>query len=326
MPVLQKDLRWYGSAVMPEDEATLAIGGAIATATKPEFIDCNGLVQVISSAAGDTTQTVTIHYRAASGAILNEVKTLNGTTAVTYAATMDRLMKLIKSATTTGDVAVEHQTATRSNTAQAGAADTITLDASASGTDDFYNGQVIRLTGGTGSGQIRQIIDYVGSTKVAHVSRDWGTNPNGTSTFRIAPGCVFDKSPHEITTIRRPFYGAAADPTGGVTRKYYEKLFAKNGHATLALLAAQVKEGSDPSTIVAFGVASTLDDSGTNGGGNNRQVAPGGITFDSADKNMANSATLTAGAAQGVWLELTLAVALAATKTTYLPDLVGNSA
>ena len=73
----------------------------------------------------------------------------------------------------------------RSNTAQAGAAQTITLDASASAVDNVYNFNRIVLTGGTGSGQTRRIVSYVGSTKIATVDRPWTTTPDNTSTFAI---------------------------------------------------------------------------------------------------------------------------------------------
>lgn len=72
----------------------------------------------------------------------------------------------------------------RSNTAQAGAASTITLDASASATDDFYNNTQITIVGGTGAGQTRFITDYVGSTRVATVA-SWTTTPDNTSVFVI---------------------------------------------------------------------------------------------------------------------------------------------
>lgn len=75
---------------------------------------------------------------------------------------------------------------TRSNTAQAGGATTITLDASASAVDDFYNSCLIFLTGGTGVGQARFISDYVGATKVATVAT-WATNPDNTSMFAVIP-------------------------------------------------------------------------------------------------------------------------------------------
>lgn len=70
-------------------------------------------------------------------------------------------------------------------TAQAGSSTTITLKSASSGTDDYYNGLYITITGGTGVGQIRLIEDYVGSTKVATVDRAWTVTPNNTSTYSI---------------------------------------------------------------------------------------------------------------------------------------------
>lgn len=76
----------------------------------------------------------------------------------------------------------------RAATAQAGASSTITLDGSASATDDIYNGYRIRITSGTGAGQGNRLItDYVGSTKVATVGPDWTTAPDNTSVFEIYP-------------------------------------------------------------------------------------------------------------------------------------------
>lgn len=71
-------------------------------------------------------------------------------------------------------------------TAQAGASSTITLASTASAADDFYNGCKITTTGGTGSGQVGTITDYVGSTKVATVSPAWGVTPDATTTYSIA--------------------------------------------------------------------------------------------------------------------------------------------
>lgn len=83
----------------------------------------------------------------------------------------------------------------RRNTATAGASTTITLDASASATNDFYNNATIVLLSGTGLLQFRNITDYVGSTKVATVDRAWTTNPDATSVFVIlAAGGSVDNS------------------------------------------------------------------------------------------------------------------------------------
>lgn len=72
----------------------------------------------------------------------------------------------------------------RQNTAQAGGATSITLDASASAVDDEYNDMYLTIVSGTGAGQSRQITDYDGTTKVATVAT-WTTNPDSSSVFRI---------------------------------------------------------------------------------------------------------------------------------------------
>jgi hypothetical protein len=326
MAILLSDLKYLGSATMPDSDTPTNIGGAIAVATKIIFTEVSGLFQAVSSAGGDTTQTVTVYYRDNAGTLSNEVKTLTGTSPVTYSASFERILKAIKSATTTGDVCVEAQTAKRTGTAQAGDTVSITLDASASAVDDFYTGMVIRLTGGTGSGQIREIYKYDGTGKVAYVNRTW-TAPDGTTTFRIAEGIVFDKSPSEVTEARRLFYDALADAPGGSTKTYYDKFFIKNTHGTLALTDSTVAEISDPSGDVTFALETTLDGTGGNGGGNNRQTAPSsGIgSFDSSTKNVANAQSLTAGSAQGVWAKLTLAAGAAAQKTSWTVRIQGNS-
>lgn len=67
-----------------------------------------------------------------------------------------------------------------------GANGSITLDASASATNDFYKGARIYLTAGTGAGQSRLCTGYNGTTKVATIEPNWVTNPaNGTTNFAI---------------------------------------------------------------------------------------------------------------------------------------------
>jgi hypothetical protein len=78
----------------------------------------------------------------------------------------------------------------RINTAQAGAAGSITLDASASAVDDFYNGLFIVIFSGTGAGQVRPITDYVGATKVATIAPNWSTTPDNTSSFSLVTNAV----------------------------------------------------------------------------------------------------------------------------------------
>jgi hypothetical protein len=70
-------------------------------------------------------------------------------------------------------------------TAQAGAAGTITLASGASAIDDDYTGMYVGITSGTGAGQLRTVMNYVGSTKVASVEPDWGTTPDNTSVYAV---------------------------------------------------------------------------------------------------------------------------------------------
>lgn len=77
--------------------------------------------------------------------------------------------------------------AQETGTATAGAAGTITLAAGASANNDTYNGKYIGITAGTGAGQLRKITGYVGSTKVATVEANWGTNPSTDSVYEILP-------------------------------------------------------------------------------------------------------------------------------------------
>lgn len=84
-------------------------------------------------------------------------------------------------------LAIQTATFIRTGTAQAGAASTITLDSGASATDNLYQDAAVVVTSGTGAGQVRTILSYVGSTKVATITPAWATNPDNTSVFYVLP-------------------------------------------------------------------------------------------------------------------------------------------
>jgi len=71
------------------------------------------------------------------------------------------------------------------NQAQAGAAGQITLAAGESAVNDFFKGQLITITAGTGKGQSRACYGYTGSSKVALVRPNWATAPDATSWYAI---------------------------------------------------------------------------------------------------------------------------------------------
>jgi len=76
-------------------------------------------------------------------------------------------------------------TKTKSGTATAGTTSTITLASGVGTDDDQYNGWVVEIYGGTGSGQKRLISDYAGASRTATVSDDWDTTPDATSTYYL---------------------------------------------------------------------------------------------------------------------------------------------
>ena len=54
--------------------------------------------------------------------------------------------------------------------------------------NDFYNNCSIYIKSGTGSGQLRKILDYTASTKEIIIDTAWGTNPSTSdSVFEITP-------------------------------------------------------------------------------------------------------------------------------------------
>lgn len=91
-----------------------------------------------------------------------------------------------------------------SGTAQGGTSTTIQLAASETFGDDILNGNIVKITGGTGAGQSRRITDYVGATDTATVHEAWTTNPDNTSTYEVVEGS-------HVTGISQAEVNAACD-------------------------------------------------------------------------------------------------------------------
>jgi hypothetical protein len=124
---------------------------------------------------------------------MTEIATSSGVYYLDLTATemeADQIAIIAKSATAgmkTTVIVIYPEQGIRTRKATAGAAGSITLDASANATDDFYNDCMVRIVGGTGVGQARLISDYTGSSKLANVVPNWVTNPDTTSIFHIIP-------------------------------------------------------------------------------------------------------------------------------------------
>lgn len=103
-------------------------------------------------------------------------------------------------------------------TAQAGAAGSITLAATASAVDDAYQGMVITTTGGTGTGQTRVITAYNGTTKVASITPDWTTAPDATTTYSIPANALYVPAHVGLETLTMAKVLHASNPANGSKR------------------------------------------------------------------------------------------------------------
>ena len=263
MSVTASELVIYGAANRAEDD-TSTQGGAIDTTVRYIFDDAteanavNGgsdTLEVISDAAGDTTQTVTVTGRLASGAIDSEAFSLNGTTQVAGAKSFARILKVVINAAHTGNVTVR------------AASDNATI--------------VIIESG--------------------------------------------------VLEVRRLFYNAAAEASGGSSKDVYEKIFVKNNNATLALLGATFAEQADPTALIEFALEDAVNDTGSVA---NRLTAPvagdlasGGFSSTSKLLSTIDAATadLAATAAIGIWVKITLAAGAAANNSTWTLRVSGTS-
>lgn len=140
-----------------------------------------------------------------------------------------------------------HQ-AIRSGTAQAGGDTTITLDAGASATTDYYKDKLIYLTGGTGVGQSQICLGYNGSTKVATVT-GWAVDPDNTTTFAVLP-----VGPADVVA----WLGAA--PTTLTTGKVQVDLQLIKGQAVTAAAGVTFPSSiASPTNITAGTITTTTN-------------------------------------------------------------------
>lgn len=106
--------------------------------------------------------------------------------------TADEGMIVIRSAIATyenreHEFPIVQTTMLHAGTAQAGGAASITLSLSALSDDGRYVPCLCVLRAGTGAGQVRQAIGYVGATKALTVDRAWETPPDGSTKYELYP-------------------------------------------------------------------------------------------------------------------------------------------
>jgi|TARA_B110000263_G_scaffold196727_1_gene175302 hypothetical protein len=108
--------------------------------------------------------------------------------------------------------------AQQSGTAQAGTSTSITLAATASATDDYYNNKKLTIISGTGNSATQvTITDYVGSTKVATVASWPSGTPDATSVYKVNASFVNGSAPERpfayLTRVRSHLQSLASAMT-----------------------------------------------------------------------------------------------------------------
>lgn len=124
-----------------------------------------------------------------SGTGVQQVRTIiayNGTTKI---ATVDRSWVTTPDATSVYAIYASTTPSLFSDegVAQAGGASSLTLQSTASATDDVYIGSILTILAGTDAGDTSEITDYDGTTKVATVSPAWAATPDATSVYAVIP-------------------------------------------------------------------------------------------------------------------------------------------
>jgi hypothetical protein len=165
----------------------------------------SGVTLIGTANAGDTTVKITLTGGVATDNYYNgQLVIITGGTGAGQSRTILNYVAAGTVATPTRDWAVAPDgTSTfvvigadvpsilEAGVAQAGAAATITLDATASTTVDIYKNNFVAITGGTGAGQTRLIGAY-SAARVATVLPNWTTNPDNTSIYQVLPAARVD--------------------------------------------------------------------------------------------------------------------------------------
>ena len=318
MAIDSSDLFCYGALAVQETDTGIT-GSGIDTSTKMCWQDLtntsgtniNGQIGIISNTAD--TDVIHVWGRNAAGELVDYNYTLNnsGIVYATGTTTWNRLLKATRSAKAS-NVAVIASGITQSGTSTPVSASVIILSGAVT-TDNAYQFQVIRLSG-TGQTSLSQITSYVGSTRTANLYPPLSGTLTGAITYYVHEGMLFNGgTPSMITTVRRPFYNASADVTTGATKTYYDKVFMKNTHATLALTTATIALQTDASNYVSIALESGAFATHTGSVSSRLNVTPTNCTtFASGATAVMNSQNHSAGAAQGVWLRLQLPAGAAA--------------
>lgn len=214
-----------------------------------------GAATTIQLAASETfadDELIGMRVRILTGTGAEQIRIITDYVSSTDTATVDFNWKVVPDATSTYEILSYPELST--GTAQAGTSTTIQLAASETYTDDQINGARVFITGGTGAGQWREVIDYVGSTDTATVNT-WSTTPDNTSTYAvqwIGGNVIYEVMVDSFTSATQfPFDLATGDVATYLVEDYhYSRRGAHNDTQTRHVQLGPASRADDWSKIV----------------------------------------------------------------------------
>lgn len=130
---------------------------------------------------------------------------------------------------------------------------TLTLETTASATDNFYKSQVLEIIGGAGIGQSRLITNYDGDTNVATIYPNWADYPNIQSRYVVRPGSAATLA--DGTIAAATFASGAIDASAIAANAIAESEIA-DGAINAGALASDTITASKFDRSTAFPLAS----------------------------------------------------------------------
>ncbi len=223
----------------------------------------------------------------------------------------------------------------RHSTAQSGAASSITLDSSASSTDRIYNGLQIMILSGTGAGQTRRIVHYIGSSKIAYINTPWTTNTDNTSVFllqhfaqiisSLSSGLAQGGGANTITlgshesSVSNTLAGGFLKIAGGTGIGQVQTIVSYGGSTKVATLCSNWLTNPDSTSIYEIIAGDNIVDSGTFS-----QAAADKVWFSTQSINSTLQANLKVAIGAPIQYLNSLPIASIVTGTMYEASTPGN--
>lgn len=132
--------------------------------------------------------------------------------------------------------------ALRVNKATAGAAGTLTMDAGAPSTTDFFKRNRVKIVYGTGAGQSRYVSGQAG--QVLSVTPNWVTNPDSTSVFEVVD------------------FGLDASTLAEVVAAIWDE--ARSGHTTAGTFGKALQDADLRAALWQVAIAEAYSTDGSN--------------------------------------------------------------